>query len=154
MTSRRSLARAGLIVTSAFFAARILGWVRLLVISTTFGASPELDAFFAAFRIPDLIFQLVAAGALGTALIPVLAGLFARDENDHAWRVTSTIGNLMIIALGVLAGVVFVQGKRPSAEVVREALNRNIPLVATKMSMFEACARMAGLVEDGGHGRD
>ena len=65
MTSRRSLARAGLIVTGAFLAARVLGWVRLLVISTTFGAGPELDAFFAAFRIPDLIFQLVAAGALG-----------------------------------------------------------------------------------------
>jgi putative peptidoglycan lipid II flippase len=108
VTSRRALARAGLIVTSAFFAARVLGWVRLLVISTTFGAGPELDAFFAAFRIPDLIFQLVAAGALGTALIPVLAGLFARDETDHAWRVTSTIGNLMILALGVLAAIVFV----------------------------------------------
>jgi DRTGG domain len=52
-----------------------------------------------------------------------------------------------------LAGVVFVQGKRPGPEVVREAQTRNIPLVATRMTMFEACARMAGLVEDGGHGR-
>ncbi len=108
MTSRRSLARAGLIVTSAFLAARVLGWVRLLVISTTFGAGADLDAFFAAFRIPDLIFQLVAAGALGTALIPVLAGLFARDEEPHGWRVTSTVGNLMLLALGGLAAAVFV----------------------------------------------
>lgn len=108
MTSRRSLARAGLIVTTAYLAARVLGWVRLLVISTTFGAGPDLDAFFAAFRIPDLIFQLVAAGALGTALIPVLAGLIARDEEQHGWRVTSTVGNLMLIALGALAAAVFV----------------------------------------------
>ena len=108
MTSRRSLARAGLIVTSAFLAARVLGWVRLLVISTTFGAGPQLDAFFAAFRIPDLIFQLVAAGALGTALIPVLAGLFARDEEAHGWRVTSTVANLMVLSLGVLAAVFFI----------------------------------------------
>jgi putative peptidoglycan lipid II flippase len=107
VTSRRSLARAGLIVTSAYLGARVLGWVRLLVISTTFGAGPDLDAFFAAFRIPDLIFQLVAAGALGTALIPVLAGLFARDEEAHAWRVTSTVANLMVLSLGVLAVVFF-----------------------------------------------
>ncbi|MEI8334859.1 MAG: murein biosynthesis integral membrane protein MurJ [Chloroflexota bacterium] len=108
MTSRRSLARAGLLVTGAFFAARVLGWIRLLVISTTFGASADLDAFFAAFRIPDLIFQLVAAGALGTALIPVIAGLFASDENARAWRVTSTVANLMLAALAVLSVVVFV----------------------------------------------
>jgi putative peptidoglycan lipid II flippase len=108
VTSRRSLARAGLIVTGAFLAARVLGWVRLLVISTTFGAGPDLDAFFAAFRIPDLIFQLVAAGALGTALIPVLAGLFARDEMSRGWRVTSTVANLMLLALGLLAIVVFI----------------------------------------------
>ena len=108
MTTRRSLARAGLIVTGAFLAARVLGWIRLLVISTTFGAGSDLDAFFAAFRIPDLIFQLVAAGALGTALIPVLAGLFERDETSRGWRVTSTVANLMLLALGVLAIIVFV----------------------------------------------
>jgi putative peptidoglycan lipid II flippase len=108
VTTRRSLARAGLIVTGAFLAARVLGWIRLLVISTTFGAGPDLDAFFAAFRIPDLIFQLVAAGALGTALIPVLAGLFERDETARGWRVTSTVANLMLLALGLLAIVVFI----------------------------------------------
>jgi putative peptidoglycan lipid II flippase len=108
VTSRRSLARAGMLVTGAFFAARILGWIRLLVISTTFGASADLDAFFAAFRIPDLIFQLVAAGAIGTALIPVISGLFAADERERAWRVTSTVANLMLAALGVLAIVVFI----------------------------------------------
>lgn len=52
-----------------------------------------------------------------------------------------------------LSGVVFVQGKRPASAVVDEALTRGIPLIATKMTMFEACSRIAGLVEDGGHGR-
>ena len=56
-------------------------------------------------------------------------------------------------AVADLAGIVFVQGKRPGPEVVREAQARRIPLLATRMTMFEACARMAGLVEDGGHGR-
>jgi hypothetical protein len=52
-----------------------------------------------------------------------------------------------------LSGVVFVQGKRPVPAVVDEARTRGIPLMATKMTMFEACSRIAGLIEDGGHGR-
>ena len=106
MTTGRSIARAGLIVTGAFLVSRVLGWVRIVVIGTTFGASSELDAFFAAFRIPDLIFQLVAAGALGSALIPVLAGLLATGEPSRAWRVASTVTNLVTGALVVLAAVV------------------------------------------------
>ena len=78
--------------------------MRLAVISTSFGAGSELDSFFAAFRIPDLIFQLVAAGALSSALIPVLAGLHAADEDARAWRVASTVTNLMLVGLALLAG--------------------------------------------------
>lgn len=102
----RSLARAGLIVTAAFLVSRMLGWVRIVVIGTTFGATREVDAFFAAFRIPDLIFQLVAAGALGSALIPVLAGLLATGEPSRAWRVANTVSNLVTIGLVILAAIV------------------------------------------------
>ena len=99
----RSLAVAGLVVSGAFLASRALGWVRTAVILNTFGASADLDAFFAAFRLPDLIFQLVAAGALGSALIPVVAGLLATGGHQRAWRVVSTVANLMLLALAVLA---------------------------------------------------
>ncbi|MBM4409167.1 MAG: murein biosynthesis integral membrane protein MurJ [Chloroflexi bacterium] len=108
MTTGRSIARAGLIVTGAFLVSRALGWIRIVVIGTTFGASRELDAFFAAFRIPDLIFQLVAAGALGSALIPVLAGLFATGEPSRAWRVANTVTNLVTAALVLLAAIMAV----------------------------------------------
>jgi putative peptidoglycan lipid II flippase len=99
-----TLARAGVIVSIAFLASRVLGWVRLVVIGNGF-APAELDAFFAAFRLPDLIFQLVAAGAVGSALIPIVAGLLATSERDRAWRVVSTVVNLMLLALAVLAVV-------------------------------------------------
>ena len=108
MTIGRGLARAGLIVSVTFLASRLLGWVRLLVIANTFSAGPDLDSFFAAFRIPDLIFQLVAAGALGSALIPILSGLLATNQERRAWRVVSTVTNLMLIALLVLAVALFV----------------------------------------------
>jgi putative peptidoglycan lipid II flippase len=108
VTSGRALVRAGLLVTGAYFVSRVLGWVRLVVIGTTFGTQGALDPFFAAFRIPDMIFQLVAAGALASALIPTIATLVAHDEEDRAWRVVSTVTNLMLAGLAVLAGLLLV----------------------------------------------
>ncbi|HET7472570.1 MAG TPA: murein biosynthesis integral membrane protein MurJ [Candidatus Limnocylindrales bacterium] len=108
MTTSRALARAGLIVSGAFLVSRILDWVRYVVFAHVFPAGPDLDAFFAAFRLPDLIFQLVAAGALSSAVIPVISALLATDETARAWRVVSTIANLMLAALLALAIVVFV----------------------------------------------
>jgi putative peptidoglycan lipid II flippase len=95
----RVLAQASLILTVAALASRLLGWVRLLVIGSQFGASRELDAYFAAFRIPDAIFQLVVAGALSAALIPVFQGYRARDQDREAWRLASSVINLVVIAL-------------------------------------------------------
>ncbi len=108
MTSGRALVRAGLLVTGAYFVSRVLGWVRLVVIGTTFGTQGALDPFFAAFRIPDMIFQLVAAGALASALIPTIATLVAHDEEDRAWRVVSSVTNLMLAGLAILAGLLLI----------------------------------------------
>jgi putative peptidoglycan lipid II flippase len=107
-TSAATLARAGLIVAATYLVARILGYVRVLIIGTTFGAGADLDAFFAAFRIPDLIFQLVAAGAVASALVPLIAGLLATGAQVRSWRVVSTVANLMLVALVVLAVLAFV----------------------------------------------
>jgi putative peptidoglycan lipid II flippase len=106
--SGRTLARAGMIVAGAYFVSRILGYVRVVVITNEFGASAQLDAYFAAFRVPDTIFQLVAAGAFGSSMVPVLAGIFAKGEDDHGWRVVSTVINVMLIVLATLATIVAV----------------------------------------------
>jgi putative peptidoglycan lipid II flippase len=106
--SGRTLARAGMIVAGAYFVSRILGYVRVVVITNEFGASAQLDAYFAAFRVPDTIFQLVAAGAFGSSMVPVLAGIFAKGEDDRGWRVVSTVINLMLIVLATLATIVAV----------------------------------------------
>jgi len=112
VTSGQALARAGLVVSGAFLISRILGYVRIVVIGHMVGQGPvtsaDLDAFFAAFRLPDLIFQLVAAGALSSALIPLVSGLLAKDEEQRAWRMISTVINLMLIALAALAITLFI----------------------------------------------
>jgi putative peptidoglycan lipid II flippase len=107
VTAGRALARGGLIVSGAFFVSRILGWFRIVVFGWTFDTQ-QLGPFYQAFRIPDLIFQLVAAGALSSALIPTIAHLLADGEDARAWRVVSAVTNLMLIALAVLAGALFV----------------------------------------------
>ena len=97
------LAQASLILTLAALASRVLGWVRLLVIGSQFGASRELDAYFAAFRIPDAIFQLVVAGALSAALIPVFQSYRARANEQEAWRLASSVINLVLIGLAAFS---------------------------------------------------
>ena len=99
----RVLAQASLILTVAALASRALGWLRLLVIGSQFGAGRELDAYFAAFRIPDAIFQLVVAGALSAALIPVFQSYRARADEAEAWRLASSVINLVVIALSAFS---------------------------------------------------
>jgi putative peptidoglycan lipid II flippase len=107
-TSARTLAKAGLVVSSTYLVSRILGYLRVLLVTTTFGAGDQLDAFNAAFRIPDLIFQLVAAGAVASALVPMVGGLLATEQQARAWRIVSTVANLMLLCLAVLAVLAFV----------------------------------------------
>jgi putative peptidoglycan lipid II flippase len=117
VTAGQGLARAGIVVSGAFLISRLLGYVRYVVIGNSGLLAGDLDTFFAAFRLPDLIFQLVAAGALSSALIPIVSALLAGGEESHAWRVVSTVVNLMLIALTILAVGLFIL-----APVVMEAI--------------------------------
>ena len=105
--TRTNLARAGFTVFAFFLVSRILGWLRVAVLGYLF-TFEELGPFYAAFRIPDLVYQLVAAGALGSALIPVLSQLLSHGERDRAWRVASAVANAVLIALLVFASLMFV----------------------------------------------
>jgi putative peptidoglycan lipid II flippase len=107
VTTTRALARAGLVVSGAFLISRLLGWVRYLLIVNTL-PERDVDTFLAAFRLPDTIFQLVAAGALSSAIVPIVAGLLASDEEARAWRVVSTVTNLMLAALLLLGSLVLI----------------------------------------------
>jgi len=83
-----SIARASAIMIVTLVASRVLGWLRLSVIGAHFGQTPELDAFWAAFKIPDAIFGLVVAGALASAFIPVFTSYLARSARTRrgTWR--------------------------------------------------------------------
>ncbi len=105
---RQSFAGATAIMMGTFVASRILGWLRLSVIGATFGASAELDAFLAAFLIPDLIFNLLVAGALASAFIPVFSGYLAREREREAWHVASSVINATLLLLVLVSAAMWV----------------------------------------------
>jgi putative peptidoglycan lipid II flippase len=103
-----SIARASVIMIATLIASRILGWLRLSVIGAQFGETPELDAFWAAFKIPDAIFGLVVAGALASAFIPVFTGYLAREREEEAWHVASSVLNAVLLLLVAFSVVMWI----------------------------------------------
>jgi putative peptidoglycan lipid II flippase len=102
-TSHRQIARAAGIVMVTFVASRLLGLARDIVISAHFGTSDALDAYYAASRLNDIIFSLIAGGALASAFIPTFAGYLAHNDDKGAWQLASSIINLMLIALSAVS---------------------------------------------------
>lgn len=103
--SHRSIGGAALLIMVFFVLSRIAGLAREVIIGAQFGASADLDAYLAAFRVPDLLFQLVAGGALGSAFIPVFSDYRVNEEYDGAWLLLSRVLNLVTLALVFLAGL-------------------------------------------------
>ncbi|KXK12706.1 MAG: integral membrane protein MviN [Chloroflexi bacterium OLB14] len=93
--SNQQIARAAGTVMFAILLGQITGLIRGVLVAQTFGASPELDSFFAANRVSETLFLLVAGGALGSAFIPTFTGLLAKDEKFSAWRLASSIANVI-----------------------------------------------------------
>ena len=103
-----SMARSAAIVGIAYVLSRVLGLVREMILARQFGTSPEMDAYVAAFRIPDLLFLVVMSGAFGAAFIPVFAGFIDRGEHHKASRLASAMLTWTGLGVLVLCAVAFV----------------------------------------------
>ena len=101
--STRQIARAAGIVMAAFVLSNLVGLVRQILVSRTFGTTAELDAFNAASTYPDLIFSLVAGGALASAFIPILTGFLAEGNRRDGWYLSSSIINIIFLILSLLS---------------------------------------------------
>jgi putative peptidoglycan lipid II flippase len=104
----RRIAGAAAVVMLFFVFSRVTGLVREMVIAAYFGAGAELDAYLAAFRVPDLLFQLVAGGALGSAFIPMFSTYWSKSDAQSAWLLFSRVLNLVTLALMLVAGLAIV----------------------------------------------
>lgn len=97
------------IVSLGTFTSRILGYIRDLLIADRFGASLVSDAFFAAWRIPNTLRELLGEGALSAAFIPVFTEYLKTKNKKHAFQLASLIinGLLIISILITLLGIIF-----------------------------------------------
>jgi len=92
-------------IASATLLSRVLGFVRDAVVARAFGAGPITDAFFVAFRIPNILRRLLAEGALSTAMIPVFTDYVARDDQPALHRMLRAVLGLSLLALTVTTGL-------------------------------------------------
>ena len=102
-TANRQIARAAGTVMIALVLGQIAGLVRGILVAGAFGASPDLDAFYAANRVSETLFLLVAGGALGSAFIPTFTGLLAKGDRASAWKLASALATFVTLVLGILA---------------------------------------------------
>lgn len=107
--SQSRVARSAGIVSIAVMGSRVLGLVRELVFAAFFGAGFATDAFIVAFRVPNLLRDLFAEGALSAAFVTTFSQTFAKKGDREAWRLANLVNNGLIIVLAVIVvlGIVF-----------------------------------------------
>ncbi len=99
---------AALIIALSGVLSRLLGFLRDRMLAGTFGAGDALDAYYAAFRIPDLFYGLLVAGALSAAFVPLFTEL-QEDDQKEGWKLTNGLLQVIIMILGGLSvlGILF-----------------------------------------------
>lgn len=93
---------------TALVVSRITGFLRTILINNLLTAS-QSDSLVAAFKTTDLMYNLLVGGAISAALIPILSGYLARDEEEDGWKAVGTFINVIFVAMIILCilGVIF-----------------------------------------------
>lgn len=106
-TPINSITLAALIMAFSGIVSRLLGFVRDRILASEFGAGDVLDVYYASFRLPDMVFDLLILGALSAAFIPVFTGLMAKEKEQEAWRLAGGVFVLLSGAMAVLILILF-----------------------------------------------
>src|SRR6266571_6510030 len=99
---RFSIAEAAFLLMTAYLASKGLGVIRQVLFNSLFGTGPDATAYYAAIRLPDTIFNLIAGGALTHALIPVLLSYEKERGKVEVWRLTSLVFNVLLVSLAAV----------------------------------------------------
>ncbi len=96
-----TITAAAVVLGGAALMSRILGLLRDRLLTYTFGAGPTLDAYYVAFKVPDLLYNLLILGALSSAFIPIFSEYLAKKDTDGAWnfmnKSISTMGSIFLL---------------------------------------------------------
>ncbi len=103
----KTIPSAAFILGVAALASRFLGLLRDRILAGKFGAGDELDMYYAAFRLPDLVFSILIVGAVSSALIPVFTQYLSKDRKE-AWKLINGFLNLALLGLLVIISVLVI----------------------------------------------
>jgi putative peptidoglycan lipid II flippase len=106
---KKQTGKAAAVVGVAVMCSRILGLAREMIFNGLFGAGRTLDIFITAFRIPNLLRDLFAEGALSTAFVTTFSKKIAAEGDAPAWRLACKVGTLTLVVMSALTllGIVF-----------------------------------------------
>src|SRR6202171_6426336 len=107
--NERISTRATGVVGIAILCSRVLGLIREVVFAALFGAGRNLDAFLMAFRVPNMLRDLFAEGALSTAFITTFSKRIATEGDASAWRLASKVATLTVVFMSAVTvlGIIF-----------------------------------------------
>jgi putative peptidoglycan lipid II flippase len=107
---------AAFVIMAIYGVSHLVGLVKTrLLIGHFFGsAASYLDVYYAAFVLPDTLFQLLVVGALSAAFIPTFTKYLSKDEKD-AWHMASLAMNIIVLSLALIAGIIFIFARPISA---------------------------------------
>ena len=107
-SASQTITSAAIIIGSLSLVSRFVGIFRDHILASEFGAGDTLDIYYAAFRLPDLVYNLLILGAVSAGLIPVFAALLAKHKKDDAWRLINSILNILSLGLIIICVLLFV----------------------------------------------
>jgi putative peptidoglycan lipid II flippase len=134
------LARSAGVIGAATMTSRVLGLVREAVLAAVFGASasPQMDAFNVAFRVPNLLRDLFAEGAMTAAFVPTFTRTLTERGRDAAWR----LGNLVMNALLIVTGVLVVAGIGFAPQITNAFVDAEFAAVPGKLALTTQLTRI------------
>ncbi len=103
-----SVTTAAIIVGAASLIAQLTALVRERVLASTFGAGDVLDVYYAAFKIPDFLYNLVIIGALSAAFIPVFTEYLVTKEKKAAWELAGQVLSVILMAMLIGCAAIFI----------------------------------------------
>jgi putative peptidoglycan lipid II flippase len=145
-----SVTTAAFIVGAASLTSRLVGVLRDRVLASTFGAGDVLDAYYAAFRVPDFLYNLVILGALSAAFIPVFTEYLETKEKGEAWRLAERILSVVGAVMATLCVVLFFAAPTlipltvPGFTGEKLAFTISLAQVMTLSTFFLACSAVLG----------
>ena len=147
-----SLLRALAAVSSMTLLSRILGFVRDFIVARTFGAGVATDAFFVAFRLPNLLRRLFAEGAFSQAFVPILAEYKNRRGDDETRRLVNHVATVLAVAvflvslLGIAVAplIIYVSAPGFSGDPEKFALTVELTRITFPYILFMSLTALAG----------